>query len=294
MLSILIPTYNYNIFQLVSTIHKQVINSKIFFEIICIDDASPIAFDENLKINELDNVTFEVLQDNIGRSKIRNLLAEKAKYSWLLFLDADVLPENDNFIGDYLKYMDEEVKAVNGGLLYQSQNPEKNKLLRWFYGKSREALPTKIRNENPYLSFLTLNFLIHKSVFNQVSFNETIPNLRHEDTLFSYNLKQKNIKIVHVNNPVIHFGLDDFDIAIKKEKESLQGLKYLLDNNLIDYEYLKISKLYCQLKRNKITPIVAFFYKIFQSNLLKNLSSDSPSLFVFDIYRIGYLCSLKK
>ena len=166
--------------------------------------------------------------------------------------------------------------------------------MRWFYGKSREALPTKIRNENPYLSFLTLNFLIHKSVFNQVSFNETIPNLRHEDTLFSYNLKQKNIKIVHVNNPVIHFGLDDFDIAIKKEKESLQGLKYLLDNNLIDYEYLKISKLYCQLKRNKVTPIVAFFYKIFQSNLLKNLSSDSPSLFVFDIYRIGYLCSLKK
>ena len=130
MLSILIPTYNYNIYPLVSEIQRQCLDCKIIFEIICFDDASPIFFIENQKINQFSNSHFEVLKENIGRSKIRNLLAKKAQYDWLLFLDADVLPENENFISEYIKYMDDEVKAVNGGLIYQKEKPEKSKLLR--------------------------------------------------------------------------------------------------------------------------------------------------------------------
>ena len=294
MLSILIPTYNYNIYPLVSEIQRQCLDCKIIFEIICLDDASPIIFDENQKINQFSNSHFEVLKENIGRSKIRNLLAKKAQYDWLLFLDADVLPENENFISEYIKYMDDEVKAVNGGLIYQKAKPQKSKLLRWVYGKSREALPMDVRNKNQYLSFLTLNFLIHKSIFDIVFFNETIPNLRHEDTLFSYNLMQNNIKVVHINNPIVHLGLDDFDVAIRKEKESLFGLKYLLNNDLISFDYLKISHLYHQLVKFKLRGTITFFFKIIQTSLLKNLSSNSPSLFIFDMYRVGYLCSLKK
>jgi len=294
MLSILIPTYNYNALALISAIHQQVVKTQIPFEIICLDDASAVFFLENEKINELSNSRYELLPNNIGRSKIRNLLTHKARYDWLLFLDADVYPKSENFIETYLPYLDSKERIVNGGLLYQIEKPHKSNLLRWVYGKSREALPALKRNKNPYLSFLTLNFLIHKSVFNQVSFNEAIPNLRHEDTLFSYNLKQKNIPIVHIDNPIVHLGLDTFENTIKKENESLSVLKHLTDSGLIAPNYLRISKLFFEIKKLGLARLMVFFYNTTRSAFLNNLSGNTPSLFVFDLYRLGYLCSLEK
>lgn len=293
MLSILIPTYNYSIFSLVETLYKQAEKSGVLFEIICLDDASNSFLSENEKINSLPHCNYKVLETNIGRSKIRNLLAKKANYDWLLFLDADVLPKNENFLSEYIQYMDSEKKIVNGGLLYQSEKPEKSKLLRWVYGKNRESLDFKTREKNEYLSFLTLNFLIHKSIFDIVSFNETIPNLRHEDTLFSYNLKQKNIKIVHINNPICHFGLDDFENAIKKENDSLLALKYLIDNQLIATDYVRISKLFSKIKDFKLISVLDLFHKTTRAIFIKNLSSNHPSLFIFDLYRLGYICTLE-
>lgn len=293
MLSILIPTYNYNVIPLVSELHKQCLECGINFEIIVIDDCSKLFLEENQKISNFENCYFEVLKKNIGRSAIRNLLAGKANYDWLLFLDADIFPKNKNFISEYIRYIDNDEKMVNGGLLYQEEKPEKRKLLRWVYGKKREALDFKTRKKNPYISALTLNFLISKTVFLKVKFNEEIPNLRHEDTLFSYNLMQKKIKIEHIDNPIYHFGLDDFENAIKKENESLYALKYLIDNQLLSPEYVRISKLVSKIKRLNLIFAFTYFHKKSRFYFLKNLSSSNPSLLVFDLYRLGYLCKLE-
>ncbi len=293
MLSILIPTYNYNILKLVSVLHEQIEKSGIEFEIICLDDASETLFLDNDKINGIENSSYKILETNIGRSKIRNLLAKKAKYDWLLFLDSDVLPKNKHFISEYIMHINNEEKIVYGGILYQEEKPSEDKLLRWMYGKNREALSFETRNEKPYLSFLTLNFLIRKSIFEKVSFNETIPNLRHEDTLFSYDLMRKKIKIDQIDNPVYHLGLDDFEIAIKKENESLSVLKHLIDNQLIASDYVRISKLVSKIKDFKLLFAFSFFYKTTRLVFLKNLSSRNPSLFIFDLYRLGYLCNIE-
>ncbi|QSB26171.1 glycosyltransferase [Flavobacterium sp. CLA17] len=294
MLSILIPTYNYTIYPLVLELHNQCLGLGIIFELIAIDDASTIPSAENDKINTLTYCNYEVLSTNIGRSKIRNLLARKAKYDWLLFLDADVFPKNKNFILNYINHLNDDVKLVNGGLLYPDEKPEKSKLFRWVYGKNREALDYKIREKKPYLSSLSLNFIIHKSIFKKVSFNETIPNLRHEDTLFSYSLRKENIQIEHINNPVYHYGMDDFEVAIRKENESLHALKYLIDNQLLSPDYVRISKLLLKIQKTHLLSVFAFFHKITLSLFLKNLSGNNPSLFIFDLYRLGYLCQLEK
>src|SRR5690554_3801639 len=118
MLSILIPTYNYNVFPLVENLYQQCIASKIVFEIIVFDDASAQHFD-NQKINLLENARFEVLEKNIGRSAIRNLLAKTAKYDWLLFLDADVFPMHTNLISNYMNETTSDNKVVYGGIRYQ-------------------------------------------------------------------------------------------------------------------------------------------------------------------------------
>jgi glycosyltransferase involved in cell wall biosynthesis len=292
MLSIIIPTFNHNIVSLVKVLHEQAVHEDIVFEIICLEDASTLFVAENQTITQFSNTHYEILSNNVGRSKIRNLLAQKAKFDWLLYLDADVVPKDADFIKRYLPFLNDEIKIVNGGLEYEPKKPEKDKLLRWYYGKEREALSAEKREKAPYISFLTLNFLIHKSLFKQVRFNEDIPNMRHEDTLFSYNLMQRQIPIKHINNPICHLGLDTFENAISKENESLFALKNLLDQHLITVDYTKLSRVYQTIQKCKLGFIVTLMHKLTKSIFLKNLSSQNPSLLIFDLYRLGYFCSI--
>ncbi len=293
MLSILIPTYNYSIFNLVTELKNQCDILGIDYEIICQDDNSnPASKFDNNKINTLDYCSFSSNAVNLGRAKNRNSLAQKATFPYLLFLDADTFPIHENFISTYVSAINDSSKIVYGGIRYQDEKPAKQKLLRWVYGNQREALSVSQRNKNKYLSFLTLNFLIHKEVFDTVSFNETIPNLRHEDTLFSFEIMKNNIPIKHIENPVFHYGLEEFELAIKKEHESLIALKNLLEKELLPTDYVKISKLYTTIKSYKMKSIVSLSFKILKPLLLKNISGYNPSLLLFDIYRIGYLCTL--
>jgi glycosyltransferase involved in cell wall biosynthesis len=292
MLSILIPIYNYDVFGLVKTLHNQCMESKIRFEIICLDDASNLFTTENQRINQLSNVLFQVLERNNGRSTIRNILAQKANFENLLFLDADTIPIYDNFIINYISQINKGYKIVYGGILYQSNKPSKEQLLRWVYGKKREALSIDVRNQNPYISFFTLNFLISKNIFSKVTFNENIPNLRHEDTLFSYEVMQNQINIIHIENPVYHLGIESSETFLKKSEEAVIGLKNLVDSDLISKDYVKLADYFFILKKYHLQCIVSFLFKITKTLFLKQLLSKKPSLLLFDLYRLSFYCSL--
>ncbi|RZJ69425.1 glycosyltransferase [Flavobacterium sp.] len=292
MLSILIPTYNYNIFALVAEVNRQCVLAQIDFEILVVDDASGGFISENSRINSLTNCSYEMLSQNIGRSKIRNLLAKKARFDWLLFLDADTFPTTQNFIGNYLSEIKKGEKAINGGIRYSNEKPSPDKILRWTYGKSREALSAENRSKNPYLAFLSLNFAIPKTLFEQVKFDETLPNLRHEDTVFSYQMKQYGLAVSHIENPVFHLGLDSFEIMLKKEHESLLALKLLLSERKISSDYVKMGRYYEFLKKSRLDFFVRNFFNLTRKSILKEISKSKPSLFWYDVYRIGYLCSI--
>ena len=47
-------------------------------------------------------VSYKFLERNMGRSFVRNRLSEKAKYNWLLFMDADVSPKSNLYIKKYI------------------------------------------------------------------------------------------------------------------------------------------------------------------------------------------------
>jgi len=294
MLSILIPTYNYNVFPLVKEVSEECIAEKISFEIIVLDDASQNFHTENNEINNLDNCSYSILNQNIGRSAIRNLLSTKASFDNLLFLDADVRIISNQFIKKYVSFIksNSNYGVVYGGIVYQENKPNDNQLLRWIYGNEREALSAEKRNENVYISFLTLNFLIKKEVFQTVRFNEDIPNLRYEDLLFSFDLKTNRIPLQHINNQVVHNGIETSEVFMQKTNDSLKGLKFLLSKNYLPADYAKISNVFNLLYQTKLLFLINFIYKMRKNSFEKNLLSNKPSLFIYDIYRLGYFSQL--
>ncbi|MEM6687095.1 MAG: glycosyltransferase [Bacteroidota bacterium] len=294
MLSILIPTYNYDISTLVETVHAQAVNTGITFEIVCLDDHSSNQemIQKNERINGFTHASYTVLAENIGRSRIRNTLAQKASYDWLLFLDADVIPVESDFITTYVHSISDEKEVIYGGILYQEEKPKQENVLRWIYGKQREALSVQEREKNVYLRFLTLSFLIKKTVFEKVKFNEAIPNARHEDTLFAHDLKHAKIHMTHIHNPVYHLGLDTSKEFIRKSMESVEVLLPFLKEGLLQYNDIKITRIFGRVKKFGIHRTLSLLYLGFGSFFERNLLSSNPSMFIFDFYRLTYLCYL--
>jgi len=296
MLSILIPTFNYDITALVVEVHKQSKSCNIVFEILVFDDASTDleVRKKNASINALENTSYTTLKSNIGRSAIRNKLAKSAQYNWLLFLDADVMPVNNHFVFNYINSLSDSKPIIYGGISYQEERPNQTQLLRWVYGREREALSSEIRKKDIYVSFLTLNFIIQKDTFEKAIFNENIPNLRYEDTLFSYDLKRKKIPITHIENPVCHLGLESSEIFLSKSKESLEALNLFLKQKLINANYIRISRVKNRLQKFKLDLLLSTIYPSLKTRFEKNLLSNTPSLFIFDLYRLSYLCYISR
>ena len=131
MLSILIPTYNYNVYPLAIELEQQALALGVDFEIIFLDDGS---FSDlnigNQKINALTNCKFIEAKKNRGRTATRQHLAETAQYQWLLFLDADTFPTHSNFIKNMIAEINTNIDVIFGGIIYEKTKPSKEKLLR--------------------------------------------------------------------------------------------------------------------------------------------------------------------
>lgn len=293
MLSILIPTYNYNCFTLVQELHYQASELDVEFEIIVIDDCSTTNFEKHTQIAQLNNCAYTVLSQNIGRAKIRNLLAQKAKFDKLLFIDCDAQIVNDNFLQRYLSFC-QETCVVCGGLEYDATNSTPVFQLRLQYGLKREARNAMQRQLHPYGAFSSFNFLISKSIFDKIKFNEDLKNYGHEDTLFGFELQKERASIYHIENSLRHVGLEEAPVFIEKTKQGIENLLYIYkecNNSALDQE-IKLLKMFNKVDSIGLKPILAALYTKHNKNIELKLSKSNPSLFLFDLYKLAYLCKI--
>ncbi len=279
-ISILIPVFNFDINPLVNQLLNN--NTSIDFEIIIIDDCSttPIDFSNNST-----KIRYIKLTQNIGRSKIRNLLASYANYSYLLFLDCDVMPLDENYLRNYEPNLKCN-KVIYGGNMYNEIPPEnKVYLLHWKAGKFKEQKTVENRRLRPYQSFITYNFVISKGIFLTVLFDEKIIGYGHEDTKFGIELKNNNIPIVHINNPVYHLGLNTNQSFIEKTITGVDNLCKLILNENIGTE-TNLYKTYFKLKTWRLVFLFKIIYKITKPVIYKNLLGQNPSLIAFDLLKL--------
>lgn len=277
---------------LVENLHKQASRLDIKFEINVYDDGSPQPELQNEIINEFTNTTYKKLENNIGRTAIRSLMAEEAKYSWLLFLDADVLPENSNFLKKYLDALNNNnVDVIAGGVVYEEKKPEKEKMLRWKYGHLREAKSVAVRQKDPH-TIVSPSLCIKKSVF--LNANTQIKNSYGLDNFFSNQLKKMDATVLHIENPVIHLGLEENNIFLNKALKAVETTVDLEQKGLMDTDMRPLQKSYLKLKKLHLHHVFSFFISKFQKRMEQNFNSKNPNLFWFDLYRLNHYIQLKK
>lgn len=288
MLSVLIPVYNFDIRLLVSDLHKHLTEASIDFEILCFDDGSEEKFNiinQNIAIES--RITFYKSPVNIGRASIRNALAKAAKYPYLLFMDCDSKVIYKNYIQNYITRLQKDT-LLYGGRSYAPTPPNRPELhFHWLYGIRREQIPAQIRQQKPYHSFMTNNFLIPKIIFEKIQFDERLKQYGHEDTLFGMELKKQRIKIIHLNNPLEHIGLEDVNAFLQKTEQGIQNLAFLAKEQ--PQLETRLLKTYRTLEKMRLTGILYLLLEIIQPFILQQLKSRTPNLRWFDLYKLQLL-----
>jgi len=292
LISICIPIFNYDIRQLVEgiIIEKKGLNTPL--EIICIDDCSSAPFLKlNQSVKKKEDVQFIPLEENIGRSKIRNLFIKHAQYENLIFIDCDCSVNQKGFISNYIENINHEV--VYGGRKHHDNRPkDKSKILRWKYGKKKEDLDLSTRRKSPYVSFRSNNFLIKKSILNKIRFNEQFSSYGHEDTQLAYDLKENKVEIIHIDNPVFHEGLENNKDFLNKTEIGIKNLMQLkLKSN--DLAEIKLLTYYEKVKRFKINTLLLKISPLFIGLFRIQLESRYPSLIIFNLYKLLFLLRIK-
>ncbi|WP_411767737.1 glycosyltransferase family 2 protein [Winogradskyella sp. A3E31] len=293
MLSVLIPVYDCSIYSLVKELHQQLTESGIDFEILCFDDGSTSSsiIENNNKVNAFSHTTYALLDKNYGRSLIRNKLASKAKYEYLLFIDNDSLITNANYIKKYITVLQKGYHVVYGGRVHPKE-VEPQQTLRWKYGVAREDLNAQKRQLKKFKCLLFNNTVIKNTVFSSVKFSSDINTYGHEDTLLAYQLSLSNVNVLHIDNEVVHNTIDTNIEFLNKTDLSLQNLKSLYYSKTIDYNFVRFLRIYKKIERLGVTFILKFMYSVLKKPFQAQLCSKTPSLFIYDLYRFGYFSSI--
>lgn len=192
----------------------------------------------------------------------------------------------DEYVINYLE-QDDKYEVVYGGYNLAFGD---NSNLRFIYEKSAEkAHIAAKRNCHQYKDLHTANLLISQRVILSIPFDERIRNYGYEDVLLGKRLKENNIEILHIENPLILDNYESNDEYLEKTKEGLQTLKKF-SNELNGYS--RILAISNRLSRFHSKWIVKLYWKLFQKHLEKKLIGKTPNMSTFTMYKLGYFISI--
>ena len=293
MISILIPVYNFDCTDLINELRASCVLARVEYEIIIGNDCStdPSVLKSLEAISKLDRCRVINEPKNIGRAFILNKLAQLSAYPFLIIIDSDARVAKDDFIEKYIQVaVDHDV--VCGGIEVRKEDALNNNKLRYKYEQAAtKSRALEYRKNHPYEKFSTFNLLIRRSVFESIKFDSRCYQYGYEDTILGIDLMRLNIEVLHINNPLIHTGIDSNKSFLSKTHQALQVLKGL---DVFYQEHLRLSRVALRLKRYHLLPLMKLWHEIFGKLEYKSLLT-CPSVNMFYLYKLGYFsCLLSK
>ncbi|MDO4496245.1 MAG: glycosyltransferase family 2 protein [Bacteroidales bacterium] len=282
-LSILIPTYNYTCFKLVSDLQIQAENLGVDYEIIVAEDGSRSSVDiiANHKIVELSHCKHLILTNNVGRAAIRNRLAQESSGQYLLFIDADAKVIRSDFLQKYLEAA-EHHPVVCGGMICPESCLDPNRQLRWLYEKEHES---KVGiNSRQFRSF---SFLINIDVAHKVCFDERFKLYGYEDVKYGKDLLDAGYQIHLIDNPLQINYFETNKVYLQKTEEALRNAWQFHTELAETVEIVRVAK-----KLRVFKPIILLIFGIAKKSVKKNLLSSKPNLSLFGFYKLAFYMRL--
>lgn len=284
-LSVAIPVFNTDIRRLVQDLHRQCSSQNCVFEILCLDDGSrPDIIAGNQAVLQLPHTRYDVLPKHLGRIEIRHQLARQARYPNLLLLDNDGQLVKTDFISQYLNAMG-QAPVLIGGTCYQSILPPDPFLLRWKYGRAREERSAADRNRKPYQAFYLNNIFLPRALFLQFSPPALAEDYGHEDSFFGRQLELAGIRVCHLDNPVLHAGLDPAGVFLNKTRQAIGNLYQLYRQAGIG-SGTRLVQIYRLLEVLSLKGFFLWLYDLVKPGLMRNLHGRNPRLWLLDLYKL--------
>lgn len=258
-------------------------------EVILLDDGSAEEFRlQNRPLAALPGLIYRELPRNVGRAKVRNQLAAAAQHEWLLLLDNDSLLPDQQFLARYAVAR-HRAPVLIGGTCYHAAPPADAALyLRWLYGQEREARPASVRQAAPYGQLTINNGLIRADVFRQFPLDERLTGYGHEDTKFGVELAAAQVPVLHLDNPVLHDGLEPAAVFLAKSEQAVRNLAqvYREDGLGTDSRLLQTA---LRLQRRSLAALARATLHLLASRLRRQLLSAQPRLRNLDLLKLYWL-----
>lgn len=292
-LSIAILAYELNPEPLVLELLSQVNKLAVETEILVYDDGSNPEHQNKLarSLKSFPSLRLILAESNSGRAKARNKLASLTQGEFVLMLDGDIGLARPDFLAHYWHHRLKN-GVVIGGKELASDSSQSASELRYKYCQKREIKSASDREKQSFMGFQTTAFLTDKEVFKTVHFNENLVGYGHEDSLFGLDLQEEGFDIKHIDNPCLYPADESSAKFLLKTDEALLNLLRIEKwrPNLGHLFPLLRLKNRARLFHWAIR-IKAFFLKPL---LKRQLLSRSPSLLVYDLYRLMRLIELNR
>lgn len=186
------------------------------------------------------------LTQNEGRSKGRNRLAASARGGSLLFLDSDMRPDHRRFLWTWAELVAREDPAVafGGFSLLQAPTDAQFSVHRAMATRS-ECVPYGERAKTPEKYVYTSNLLVRRDVFEAEAFDPAFTGWGWEDVEWAMRVSRR-FRVVHVDNPATHMGLDTVEALAGKYEQSAGNFARVVARHpdiVSDYPSFKAAKL---------------------------------------------------
>ena len=229
-LSILIPVYNWDVGPLLTRLHSQCLQlpEGEEVEIIVLDDGSSETYGNSTVAKHLSLVNYQESGVNRGRAETRNRLLRQARGEYVLFLDADMLPDHEDFIQTYLAQARKDAEIVCGGISYRQYREENPDCSFYLYKSCKtEALAPSVRSAAPWRYLFTSNIMVRRDILSSVHFDARFTGYGFEDIEWGIRLGG-SYAIAHIENSCSHMGVMHKKEVFTKMRDSIENYSLLL------------------------------------------------------------------
>src|SRR6056297_3492023 len=200
MLSICITARDVALNELITRLKEQAEKLDVDTEICVAESASKSSISRQ---NEAlcNNLNIKYIRHNQywSHGQMKNMLAQQASGSYLLFVHGSMHITHRKFLSSYTEVMQPGV-VVHGGVSASGRRPAPDYELHWLAMHNLLTYTSDERNKHPYYHLCTNNMMIPRGLFLQYptpdsdDFSGLLP--------YSFELKNNKIPVIHIDNPI--------------------------------------------------------------------------------------------